>query len=163
MPMSKQKMPDDVRRTCIELVKGYERRVREYRVKRMQIIDGAPCQYEVIKDLDDPDDWKKTERFYPPSSHSASRTGEDKVMQLQKLEELPETKRMRAVERAKEQIGLDLPKELRKALAEAIWLNCKSGRRYPYTCFYLPGIEKTNFYDRRSIFLYAIASYLNLV
>lgn len=163
MLMARSRMPEDVRQICIELVKGYENRLRKYHERRDQIIKGSPSRFEVIKDENDPDDWQKTTRFYPPSSHSASRTGEDKALQLLKLEEQPETKRMRAVEQAKLQIGLDLPEDLRKKLTEAILLNCKGGRRYPYSCFYLPGIEKTNFYDRRSDFLRSIAEYLELL
>lgn len=162
--MSRSKaLPDDVRQMCIQLVRGYDRRVKNYHNQRQEIISGSNCRFQVIKDKDDPTDWKKNTYFYPPSAHNASRTAEDITQRLLGLEELPETKRMRAVEQAKLNIGLDLPDELRRKLAEAIWLNCKSGRRYPYTCFYLAGIEKTNFYDRRTEFLRYIAESLGMV
>lgn len=162
--MSKpKKLPDDVRQTCIQLVRGYDRRVREYYDRRREIIEGTPCQYEVIRDKESPEDWKKAMRFYPPSSHSASRSGEDKVMQLQSLEELPETKRMRAVEQAKVCIGLDLPEDMRRKLVDAIILNCKAGRRYPYEYLDVEGIGRTDFYDRRTSFLLDIAVYLELI
>lgn len=156
-------LPADVRQTCIQLVRGYERRVRNYYDRRREIIEGSPCQYEVVKDRNAPDDWKKDSRFYPPSSHSASRTGEDKAMQLLGLEELPETKRMRAVEQAKLQIGLDLPEGMRQKLADAIILNCKAGRRYPYEYLDVEGIGRTDFYDRRTSFLVSIAEYLEMI
>ena len=162
--MSRPKaLPDDVRQMCIQLVRGYDRRVQNYHNQRQEIISGSSCRFQVIKDKDDPTDWKKITYVYPPSAHNASRTAEDITQRLLGLEELPETKRMRAVEYAKMKIGLDLPNELRRKLAEAIWLNCKSGRRYPYTCFYLAGIEKTNFYDRRTEFLRCIAENLGMV
>ncbi len=162
--MSKPKLlPDDVRQTCIQLVRGYDRRVRNYYDRRREIIEGTPCQYEVIKDKSDPKDWEKSTRFFPPSSHSASRTGEDKVMQLQGLEELLETKRMRAVKQAKLQIGLDLPEEMRQKLVDAIILNCKAGRRYPYEYLDVEGIGRTDFYDRRTSFLVDIAEYLEMI
>ena len=162
--MSRSKaLPDDVRQICIQLVRGYDRRVQNYHNQRQEIISGSSCRFQVIKDKDDPTDWEKNTYFYPPSAHNASRTAEDITQRLLVLEELPETKRMRAVEQAKLNIGLDLPDELRRKLAEAIWLNCKSGRRYPYTCFYLAGIEKTNFYDRRTEFLRSIAESLGMV
>lgn len=164
MPMSRKAvLPDDVRKMCIQIVRGYDRRVRNYNNRRQEIINGTPCHHEIIKDPNDPDDLEKTSWVYQPVSHNASRTTEGIASRILGLEEQPETKRMRAVERAKLQIGIDLPEELRKKLTEAVILNCKSGRRYPYTCFYLPGIEKTNFYDRRSDFLYSIAEYLEMV
>lgn len=156
-------LPDDVRQTCIQLVRGYDRRVRNYYDRRREIIEGTPCQYEVIKDKSDPKNWEKTTRFYPPSSHSASRTGEDKAMQLLGLEELPETKRMRAVEQAKLQIGLELPEDMRRKLAEAIILNCKSGRRFPYKVLDVDGFSERGFYRKRDSFLLDIAVYLELL
>lgn len=162
--MSRTKMlPDDVRQTCIQLVRGYDRRVRNYYDRRREIIDGSANHYTVIKDKDDPENWKKTSYTYTPSAHSTSRSGEDKALRLLGLEDLPETKRMRVVEQAKLQIGLDLPEEMRTKLVDAMMLNCKSGKRYPYSCFDLTGIEKTNFYDRRTDFLLSIAKYLEMV
>ena len=79
------------------------------------------------------------------------------------LEELPETKRMRAVEEAKRAIGLDLPEVMRAKLVDAIMLNCKSGRRYPYEYLDVEGIGRTDFYQRRTRFLMDIAKYLGLI
>lgn len=162
--MSRQKLlPDDVRQTCIQMVRGYDRRVREFYDRRRAIIDGTPARHEVIKDKEAPDDWSKSTYFYPPSSHGASRTGEDKTMQLLGLEDLPETKRMRAVEEAKRAIGLDLPEALRDKLVNAIMLNCKAGRRYPYEYLDVEGIGRTDFYTRRTRFLMDIAQRLDLI
>ena len=155
-----QKLPDDVRQTCIQLVRGYDRRVREYYDRRREIIEGTSCRREVIRDKEDPDNWKKTIWAYPPAAHSASRTTEGITDQLLGLEELPETRRMRAVEQAKLHIGLDLPEDMRRKLAAAVILNCKSGRRYPYEYLDVEGIGRTDFYDRRMRFLIDIAEYL---
>ena len=156
-------LPDDVRQTCIQLVRGYDRRVREFYDRRREIIDGSPSRFEVINDKDAPEDWQKNSYFYPPSSHNASRTGEDKTLQLMGLEELAETKRMRAVEEAKRGIGLDLPEVMRAKLVDAIVLNCKSGRRYPYEYLDVEGIGRTDFYIRRTRFLMDIAKHLDLI
>lgn len=158
-----KKLPDDVRLTCIQLVRGYERRVRDYYDRRREIIEGSPAHYQVVKDKDDPDDWRKNTYAYAPSSHYTSRAGEDKAMQLIGLEELPETKRMRAVEEAKRGIGLDLPEVMQAKLVDAIVLNCKSGRRYPYEYLDVEGIGRTDFYQRRTRFLMDIAKYLDLI
>lgn len=162
--MSKEKsLPEDVRVVCIQLVRGYDRRVQNYHNRRQEIISGSPCQYEMIRDADDPGNWEKSFRYFPPSAHNTSRAGENKAMQLLALDESPETKRMRAVEEAKLKIGLDLPDEMRIKLAEAIMLNCKAGRRYPYEYLNIEGIGRTQFYDRRTEFLTEIAKILKLI
>ena len=162
--MSRPKLiHDDVRQTCIQIVRGYDRRVREYYDRRREIIDGTPARHEVIKDKEAPEDWQKNSYFYPPSSHNASRTGEDKTMELMGLEELPETKRMRAVEEARASIGLDLPEGMRNKLVDAIMLNCKSGKKYRYEILDVEGIGRTDFYTRRTMFLIDIAQRLGLM
>lgn len=164
MPLSRPKLiPDDVRQTCIQIVRGYDRRKREYYDRRRDIIEGSTARFEVIKDKEDPDNWEKTSYFYPPSSHSVSKTGEDKAMQLLALEELPETKRMRAVEEARATIGLDLPEGMRNKLVDAIILNCKSGKKYRYEILDVEGIGRTDFYTRRTRFLIDIAKRLELM
>ena len=68
------------------------------------------------------------------------------------------------IEDAKKRIGSDLPEcDLKQRLIDAIMLNCRSGRKFPYACFDLTGIEKTNFYDRRGDFLMDIARYLEML
>ena len=162
--MSRPKLiPDDVRQICIHLVRGYERRVREYYDKRREIIEGSSARFEVIKDKDNPEDWKKAAYFFPPSSHSASRTGEDKAVQLMNLEADPDTQRMRAVEEARATIGLDLPEAMRNKLAAAIMLNCKAGKKYRYEILDVDGIGRTDFYARRTRFLIEIAKRLDLM
>lgn len=162
--MSKPKLiPDDVRQTCIQIVRGYDRRVREYYNRRREIIEGTTARYEVIRDKDHPEDWKKSTYYFPPSSHTASRTGEDKAMQLIGLEEHPDTKRMRAVEEARANIGLDLPEAMRNKLIDAIMLNCKSGKKYRYEILDVEGIGRTDFYARRTRFLMDIAKRLELL
>lgn len=83
-------------------------------------------------------------------------------LMLADLEEHPETKRMRAVEIAQRCIGLELPEATRDKLADAIMLNCKSGRRYPYENLNLDEIEPSEFYAQRYRFLVNIARYLQL-
>lgn len=162
--MSRTKLlPDDVRQTCIQIVRGYDRRVREFYNRRRDIIEGVPTRFEVIKDKENPEDWQKSAHFYPPSSHSPSKVAEDKAMQLLGLEELADTKRMRAVEAAKESIGLDLPEPMRRKLVDAVMLNCKSGKKYRYEILDLEGIGRTDFYNRRTMFLYDIAKRLELL
>lgn len=156
----KKKLPDDVRRECLSIVSGYNRRVREYYDKRLEILHGTPTRFIEIGDQMD----KNSMWAYMPSSHTASRTAENTALALEALENSPETKKIRAVDSAKKTIGMDLSDpELKKRLEEAIVLNCISGRRFPYTCFDLTGIEQTNFYDRRTEFLIRIAKDLGIM
>lgn len=162
--MSRPKiLPDDVRQTCIHIVRGYDRRVREYYNRRREIIEGNQARFEVIKDKEKPGDWEKSTYFFPPTARMASRVGEDKALQLVYLEELQETKRMRAVEEARKAIGMDLPEAMRNKLVDAIMLNCKSGKKYSYEILDVEGIGRTDFYARRTQFLLDIAKRLEFL
>lgn len=157
--MSKPKrMPDDIKQECLWVVRGYKRRVEAYHRARSDIINGSPSRYITIKDRKT----GKEERVYNPHSGAASRNAEDKMFQLEAIESWPETLKMRAVEQAKMLVGLDLPNEgLRSKLQDALILSCEEGRKYPYEILAIDGIGRTNFYDRRTDFLYEIAKYLN--
>ena len=160
--MSKAKaLPDDLRQLCIQLVRGYDRRVRDYYDRRREIVEGTSVQYTVLKDPNDPDGWKNSAWVYQPKAHNASRTTESIAERILALEDLPDTKYMRAVEQAQLRIGLDLPEDMRQKLVKAIMLNCTAGRRYPFECLDVEGIERTNFYNRRTVFLIDIARYLD--
>ena len=162
--MSRPKLiPDDVRQTCIQIVRGYDRRKREYYDRRRDIIEGSTSRFEEIKNKGNPDDWEKSTYCYLPSSHTASRTSEEKAIRLMYLEEHPDTKRMRAVEDALATIGLDLPEAMRHKLADAIMLNCKSGKKYRYEILDVEGIGRTDFYARRTRFLLELARRLELM
>ena len=159
--MSRPKiLPDDIRDECRSIVKGYNRRVSDYHMARREVIDGTACRYQTVKD----EKTGKYIRVFPPNSNNASRTTEEKAERLAAIEEWPETQRMRAVERAKLEIGLDLSEEDRGKLANAIILNCEDGRNYQYEYLDVPeGIGRTNFYDRRTTFLIDIAKFLKII
>lgn len=162
--MSRTKiLPDDVKQVCIHLVRGYDRRVQAYNERRRDIIDGRSCGFEEVRDPDDPDDWRKVTRVYQPKAHNASRTTESIAERILALEDLPDTKYMRAVEQAQLRIGLDLPEGMRKKLAKAVMLNCTAGRQYPYEYLDIEGVERTDFYNRRTRFLADIAGSLGLI
>ena len=159
--MSRPKiLPDDIKGACLNIVKGYNRRVANYHMARREIIDGTVCRYQTVKD----ERTGKYIRVFAPRSTLASRTTESKMQQLAEIEGWPETKRMRAVEHAKLQVGLDLPEDDRQKLISAIILNCESGREYRYEYLDVPdSVGRTNFYDRRTTFLADIAKFLELI
>lgn len=162
--MSRTKiLPDDVRQNCISLVKGYARRKEAYNLRREELLNNTPDNIVTIKDPDHPNDESKHEGVYIPGSRLASRTTEDITERILGLENLPETQRMRAVEHAAKNVGLDLSAKDRKILVNAIFKSCIEGRRYPFERLGVEGMERSCFYDRRRKFLIDIAKYMNLI
>ena len=71
---------------------------------------------------------------------------------------------MRAVEWAKEQVGLDIANpESRTRLATALITNCESGRKHPFEVLYTTEFSRRDFYRRKDAFLADIAKYLDLI
>ena len=100
--------------------------------------------------------------MFLPGSHNASRTTEDKEMQIEGLERTLAYKQMKAVEHARDRIGAGLPDMLRDYLREAIILNCISGRKYPFERLYTIGISRRSFYRYREAFFWDIANELGI-
>ena len=141
-------LPYDVRQECLWIVRGYERRVRAYHEARSQIIYGASC--------------------YAGRGRGRAQGNdcpvENRMERLQIIEHLPETQRMRAVEQAVLQIGLDLDsEELRQRLTTGILLNCTSRNDYPFRLLNLPEFSERDFYRRKDAFLVEIARYLGIL
>lgn len=138
----KGKLPEDVKQSCLWLVRGYRRRVREYHRKRLDILcsSGSPDGQ--------------------PGGGGPGNPTARKAEQLERLEREPETQRMRVVERAKLQIGQDIQsEEVRQRLTDSILLNCESGRRYPFEVLNLTEFSRMDFYRRRQRFLETLAEY----
>lgn len=159
-----KRLPDDVKMNCISLVKGYDRRRREYRLRREELMHTTPNNIITLRDPDDPDNENKHEGVLLPGSHHASRTTEDIAERILGLENQADTQRMRAVEYATDRIGLDLvDKAERDALRKAIFLSCTQGRKYPFERLGVIGMERSCFYDRRMKFLTDIAKYMDMI
>lgn len=156
-------MPKDVRDNCLSIVRGYERRKQEYELRRMEVLSNSTSNIVTIHDKDHPEDESKDTGVMLPGGHHASRLTEDQTIKLQGLEDLPETKRMRAVEYAMALVGLDLPETQRKRLVRAIFISCTKGRQYPFERLGIDGMERSCFYDRRMKFLLNIAKFMELI
>ena len=157
-------MPDDVKQNCLSLVKGYARRREEYRQRRLELISKSPNNHVTI--YTDPEDPYNTEKHIGaiiPSGHNASRTTEDITQSILALENLPETRRMRAVEYAAERIGQDLQAKDKELLRLAIFKSCIDGRKYPFERLCVDTMERSCFYDRRRKFLLDIAKYMEMI
>lgn len=158
-----KQLPDDVKQNCLSLVRGYERRKREYAQKRAELMTHRSDKVITVRDKDAPDDDKKSFGVMLPGSHNASRTTENIAERMVSLEDHMDTRRMRAVEYAEGRIGLDLPKDQRKLLTKAIFTSCIQGRQYPFERLHVEGMERSCFYDRRMRFLIDIAKYMDMI
>lgn len=75
-----------------------------------------------------------------------------------------EKARIEAVERALVAVGSDITADdIRKQLQEAIMLNAKSGRKYPFEVLHLDGVSRSDFYRRKAKFLEDIAKRMGLI
>lgn len=155
--MNKPRLPRDIQMQCLWIARGYERCRREYNARRRDIIDGGGASYTTYTVNGE------ERRAYMPGSHSASRTTEDKQMQLEALERTTVFRQMRAVEHARDRVGAGLPEMLKTLLQEAIMLNCADGRKYPFERLYIVGISRAGFYRYREAFFYDIANELGLI
>ena len=157
-------LQDDVKQNCLSLVKGYARRREEYKQRRMELMSVSPDNHvTVYRDKKDPFNVDKQIGAIIPSTHNASRTTEDIAARIAGLEDLPETKRMRAVEYAAKRIGQDLNEKDRKQLVDAIFRSCIDGRKYPFERLAINGMERSCFYARRMKFLVDIAKFMEMI
>lgn len=161
------KLPWDIKQECLWIVRGYDRRVKQYIAQRQDVIESGGANYTTyIHREGQKTEEQKTEerRAYFPHTACAGRPVEDKQAQLESIENYPETLKMRAVEYAKLRIGVDIPsEEVRRRLTDGIILNCESGRKYPFEYLNLPEFSQRDFYRRKDGFLTDIAKYLHMI
>lgn len=164
--MKRAKLPRDVQQRCMWLVRGYERCRREYNEHRQAIMDGGGGHYTTYKVKIGERNGKpifEERRTFAAGGHIAGRTTEEKELRLEDLERLPWVREMHAVEHARERIGASLPDEMQDALKKAIFLNCVSGRNYPFERLYTVGISRRGFYRYREAFFYDIANEVGMI
>lgn len=156
--MSKTKLPRDIQQQCLWIVRGYERNKRDYNERRREIIDSGGAHYTEYRAANG-----EERRAFLPGSHTASRTTEDKMMQLEGLEHTQAYKQMEAVEHALDRVGAGLPDMMRSDLKKAIRNNIENGKKYPFDRLYIVGISRRGFYRYRESFLWDIANELGLL
>ena len=146
MSQTKYKLSDDLKTTCLSLVKGYDRRVKLYRERREAVLSGnAPAAVKIS------------------GNNSIADSTADKAEKLVKIEELFDTRAMRAVEQAINVAGKELHSDKeRQKMIDCIMESCTNGRGFCFAHFDLH-MHKDTFYERRREFLWNIADYLNLL
>ena len=144
---NKYSLPYDIRMECIAYVRGYPRRVRAYKAAREEVLESSAYAMSGM-------------------THSPGniRIAERKAERLAIIESWPETKKMRAVEYAMENVGRDIANEdVRRKLVWVIMRNCENRDRYPLRIMDGCGFSERTMKRRKAAFLWHIADYLGLV
>lgn len=158
MSQTKYRLPSDLKDLCLSFVRGYDRRVKLYHGRRHDVIYASSTS-KVISSIGK--DGKETGEFIGRGSDVGDPT-HDRVVRLEKIEGLQDTKIMRAVEQAKLTIGTDWDETQRQRLINAIWDSCNEGRNFILEYYNLP-IGKDNFYEHRRRFLWNIAKNMGFI
>lgn len=158
---NKYKMPPDVRRTVISIVQGYERRNIELRRDEEEILSLGSGKFETVKD----DDGKDTERAFMPSGKGGKSSAvENQALRLMNLHDSFDYRCNKAIDEALSSLPLSAYNaELAKKVRDMIFLSCKIGRRFNFARSGIVGIERSRFYQLRSVFLLTVAKKLDLL
>ena len=145
MRTSNDKLPKDVTSLCEQIVKGYERRKKDYKNKCIDIIysHGSGVVEATAKQGTSDPCTAKTER-------------------LEQLEGSLDVKLMRAVEASLSMTGTDVGGDSCTRLHNAILLNCENGREFPYEVLNIDEFSRSDFYRRKRRFLKGIAEQLEI-
>ncbi len=156
------KLPWDIKQECLWIVRGYDRRVKQYIAQQQDIIDAGGENYVMYRHVEG--NKFEERRAIMPHANNTGRPIEDRQAQLEAIEHFPETLKMRAVEYARLRIGLDCgSKEERQRLTNGIILNCECGRMYPFQYLNLPDFSDSDFHRRKDAFLRDIAKYMHYI
>lgn len=128
--VQRKKLPPDVRMECVSLVKGYDRRLKEYRRRVNEIMDSTAGDFLVVKTV----------------SHSNPTMVKTEL--IERLESFEEVKKLRAVQKAL----LTVEPELRKPIL------CNIRDRAPFAGFGVEGYSETTFRRRRNTVIAALAN-----
>ena len=151
---TKYKLPSDVYLSTLWIIRGQERREKEYKQKKDDILNGGGAKYISYKDANGNDS-----RAYLPSArgNNVSET-EVKALALAALEAHPETIKLAAVRQAlietTQQIKDD---ELKQRVQHSLMLNISNGKEYPFRCLNIPEFGKDKFYSMKSKFVYLVS------
>ena len=155
---NKYKMPPDVRKTVISIVQGYERRKIKLRRDEEKILSLGSGKFETVKDAEG----KETERAFMPSGKGGKSSAvENQAMRLLNLHNSFDYRCNKAIDEALDSLPLSAYNtELAKKVRNMIFLSCILGKRFCFERAGIVGIEKSRFYQLRTVFLISIAKKL---
>lgn len=152
-------IPKDVKFTILNIIKGQERRKREYKEEYDNIFNGSVSSYETYID----ENGRTAVAFVPKGKGEKHSSVESKAQALAELETKFDTIIMKIIDEELNNIGADIPDlKARQQLIVGIYQNCLS-KEYPYERLYTPGISRKKFYQYRNVFIYKVAKRLNFL
>ena len=161
---NKYKMPPDVRKTVISIVQGYERRKIKLRRDEENILSLGSGKFETLTVEKEQNGKKKkdTERAFMPSGKGGKSSAvENQAMRLLKLHNSFDYRCNKAIDEALDSLPLSAYNtELAKKVRNMIFLSCILGKRFCFERAGIVGIEKSRFYQLRTVFLISIAKKL---
>ncbi len=156
---NKYKLPDDIRRTVIDLVKGYERRKKKIAQKECEICSTPGGRYETIKT-----ELGEERVFLPSGKGGTSSPIEQQAARLEKLHQGFDYKCVKAIESSLDALPLkNYNPELAKKVRECIIASCIYGKKFKFRYSGIVGIEVSRFYQLRSLFLISVAQKLDFL
>lgn len=158
---NKYKLPPDVRKTVIGIVQGYERRKNELRRDEEEILSLGSGKFETVQS----DKGKETERAFMPSGKGGKSSAvENQAMQLMNLHNSWDYRCNMAIDKALETLPLDsYNPDLAKKVRDKIMLSCQIGKCFCFERAGIVGIEKSRFYQLRTLFLISLAKKLDFL
>ena len=157
---NKYKLPDDIRKTVIDLVKGYERRKKKIARLEREICSAPGAKYEIIKTE------HGEERVYLPSGKGGTSSPvEQQAAELEKkIYNSFDYKCVKAIESALESLPLsNYNNELAKKVKDCIIASCVYGKKFVFRYSGIVGISERTFYRARHLFLYLVAQKLDFL
>lgn len=156
---NKYKLPDDIRKTVIDLVKGYERRKKKIAQKEREICSTPGGRYETIKT-----ELGEERVFLPSGKGGTSSPIEQQAARLEKLHNSFDYKCVKAIESSLDALPLkNYNPELAKKVRDCIIASCVYGKKFKFRYSGIVGIEATRFYQLRSLFLISVAQKLDFL
>lgn len=156
---NKYKLPDDIRKTVIDLVKGYERRKKKIAQKEREICSTPGGRYETVKT-----ELGEERVFLPSGKGGTSSPIEQQAARLEKLHQGFDYKCVKAIESSLDALPLkNYNPELAKKVRDCIIASCVYGKKFKFRYSGIVGIEATRFYQLRSLFLISVAQKLDFL
>jgi len=142
--------PKDVVAMCEQIVRGYDRRKKEYERSRVDIVYRRASG-------------GMTDFIAERNASNISDPTERKAEQLERLEDSLDVKFMRAVEQSLLMLGTDVSRDSRERLCKAVLLNCENGREYPYEMLNIDEFSRRDFYRRKKRFIMGVGVVLGVI
>ena len=146
---AKNCVPEYVAVLCEQIVKGHEKRKKDYESKRTDIIYSHSSGF---------DEAVGASRGVGHISNSCA----TKAERLEQLEDSLNAQFLRAVEQSLVSLGDDVPRDSREKLRKAVLLNCESGREFPFEILGIDEFSRRDFYRRRKRFILGVGAALGL-